>query len=210
MHSSPRASTSSSTTPSWLSLQSDIDRLLSTFDTKIDVSCFEDLEDQLLVCPRETFADLCYSDAVDTSPINDSDWCVFVNTPRRVNWDHKDIAASEPENDEFGFLVRHLRLLSSGSCALMSSQDRPLCIDPHAKPDSSAIDSFTSSSSCTSESDDLEYPFPFFYGDSPSAMAMPDPYTSIHYSPSPIGQVKQPTRWNRTITRLTSFARQRF
>ena len=89
-----------------MSLQSDIDRSLRIFDTKFDVSCFEDLEDQLLICPRESFADLCYSDAVDTNPANDPDWCVFVNTPRRMNWERNDNATHEPETDEFGFLVR--------------------------------------------------------------------------------------------------------
>jgi len=78
---------------------------LSIFDTKIDISCLEDLEDQLLICPRESFADLCYSDAVDTNPANDPDWCVFINTPRRINWDRNENAVNEPEADEFGFLV---------------------------------------------------------------------------------------------------------
>ena len=79
-----------------------------TFDTKIDVSCFEDLEERLLTCPNETFADLCYSDAVDTNPANDPDWCIFVNTPRRIDWDRKGCSAREPDSDEFGFLVRLL------------------------------------------------------------------------------------------------------
>lgn len=92
-----------------LSLKSDIDRSLVTFDTKIDASCFEDLEDQLLICPNETFADLCYSDAVDTDPANDPDWCVFVNTPRRINWDRYENSTREPDSDEFGFLVSFLR-----------------------------------------------------------------------------------------------------
>lgn len=67
------------------------------------------------------------------------------------------------------------------------------------------------STGCTSESNDFGYAFPFLYGDSPSAMTVPDPYDSIHYSPTPITRVKQqPTRWDRTITRLTTFARRRF
>lgn len=76
-----------------------------TFDTKIDVSCFEDLEDQLLTCPYETFADLCYLDAIDTNPANDPEWCVFVNTPRRMNRDRNETSSREPDSDEFGFLV---------------------------------------------------------------------------------------------------------
>ncbi|KAF9645388.1 hypothetical protein BDM02DRAFT_3189749 [Thelephora ganbajun] len=191
-HSSSKTSTSSSTVPSsWLSLKSDIDRSLRIFDTKIDISCFEDLEDQLLICPRESFADLCYSDAVDTNPANDPDWCVFVNTPRRMNQNRNDNAVHESEADEFGFL------------------DRPLSIDPYAKPDSPAIDSFTSSS-CTSEFNDFGYAFPFLYDNSPSAMTILGPYDSIHYSPIPITRLKQPNRWDRTVTRLTSFARRRF
>ena len=82
------------------------------FDTKIDVSCFEDLEDQLLVCPRESFAELCYSDAVDTNPANDPDWCVFVKTPRRMDLGRNN-APDEPETDEFGFLVGWPRPLFS-------------------------------------------------------------------------------------------------
>ena len=82
------------------------------FDTKIDVSCFEDLEDQLLTCPKETFAELCYSDAVDTDPANDPDWCVFVNTPRRIDWSRSENSTREPDSDEFGFLVRFSRSLS--------------------------------------------------------------------------------------------------
>jgi len=183
---------SSSTNPSsWLSLQSDIDRSLRVFDTKIDVSCFEDLEDQLLVSPRESFADLCYSDAVDTNPANDPDWCIFVNTPRRMNWDRTDNSVHESETDEFGFLNRSLN------------------IDPYAKPDGPGIDSFTTSS-CTSEYTDCGYAFPFLYGDSMSAMTIPDPNYTIHYSPSPVARQKQPNRWDRTVTRLTSFARTRF
>lgn len=192
VHSSPRTSTSSSTSPSsWQSLKSDIDRSLITFDTKIDISCFEDLEEQLLTCPNETFADLCYSDAVDTNPANDPDWCIFVKTPRRIDWERNVDAAREPESDEFGFLRR------------------PLNIDPYAKPDSPAVDSFMSTGR-TSESNDFGYAFPFLYGDSPSAMTIPDPYDTIHYSPTPIVRVKQATRWDRTVTRLTSFARRRF
>ena len=80
------------------------------FDTEIDVSCFEDLEDQLLSCPYETFADLCYSDAVDTNPANDPDWCVFVNTPRRIDWDRRENPSThEADSDEFGFLVCFVR-----------------------------------------------------------------------------------------------------
>ena len=178
-----------------------------TFDTKIDISCFEDLEEQLLTCPNETFADLCYSDAVDANPANDPDWCIFVNTPRRIDWDRNGNSARDPDSDEFGFLVRFLSPLFSGSCVLMNPKRRPLNIDPYAKPDSPAVDSFTSSSS---ESNDFGYAFPFLYGDSPSAMTIPDPYDSIHYSPTPIRRVKQETRWDRTVTRLTSFARRRF
>jgi len=194
VNSSPRTSTSSSTNPSsctWLSLKSDIDRSLRIFATKIDVSCFEDLEDQLLARPYETFADLCYSDAVDTNPANDPDWCIFVNTPRRIDRDRNKNSTREPDSDEFGFL------------------HRPLNIDPYAKPDSPAVDSFVASS-CTSESNDSGYAFPFLYGDSPSAMTIPDPYDSIHYSPKPITRVKQPTRWDRTVTRFASFARGHF
>jgi len=191
VYSSPRTSTSSSTTrSSWLDLQSDIDRSLRIFDTKIDVSCFEDLEDQLLISPRESFAEMCYSDAVDTNPANDPDWCIFVKTPRRMNWDRNDNAANEPKTDEFGFL------------------DGPLNIDPYAKPDSPAVDSFMSSSG-TSECDDFGYAFPFLYGDSSSAMTIPDPNNSIHYSPSPATRTKRPNRWDRTITRLTTLARRR-
>ena len=71
-----------------------------------------------MICPRESFADLCYSDAVDTNPANDPDWCVFVNTPRRMNWGCNDNAIHEPKTDEFGFLVRCPRLLYSNSGAL--------------------------------------------------------------------------------------------
>ena len=125
MYSSPRTSTSTSsstTRSSWLSLQSDIDRSLRIFDTKIDVSCFEDLEDQLLISPRESFAELCYSDAVDTNPANDPDWCIFVKTPRRMNWDRNENAIHEPKTDEFGFLVcyQHPYCYPS-SCELMNS-----------------------------------------------------------------------------------------
>lgn len=174
-----------------MSFKSDIDRSLMTFDTKIDVSCFEDLEEQLLTCPNETFADLCYSDAIDTNPANDPDWCIFVKTPRRIDWDRKNSSASEPKTDEFGFL------------------NRPLSIDPYAKPDSPAVDSFVSSG-CTTECNDFGYAFPFLYDDSQSAMTIPDPYDSIHYSPTPIVRVKRTNRWDRTVTRLTSFARRRF
>jgi len=195
-HSSPRTSTSSTNSSStnsssWLSLQSDIDRSLRIFDTKIDVSCFEDLEDQLLASPRESFADLCYSDAVDTNPANDPDWCVFVNTPRRMNWDRNSNVTYKPETDKFSFL------------------NRPLSIDPYAKPDSPSVDGFTSSSS-TSESGDFGYAFPFLYGDSMSAMTIPDPHATIHYSPSPPTRAKQQNRWDRTVTRLTSLARLHF
>jgi len=199
VYSSPRTSTSSSTnststnSSSWLSLQSDIDRSLSVFDTKIDVSCFEDLEDQLLISPRESFADLCYSDAVDTNPANDPDWCAFVKTPRRMTWDRNENTVPEPEpepeTDQFSFL------------------NRPLSIDPCANPDIPAIDSFTSSS-CTSEFNDFGYTYPF-YDDSSSAMTIPDPHATTHYSPYPLTQTKQPNRWDRTVTRLTSFARLR-
>ena len=89
-------------------------------------------------------------------------------------------------------------------------QHRPLNIDPYAKPDSpAAVDSFMSSS-CTSESNDFGYAFPFLYGGSPSAMTVPDPHDTIHYSPTPITRVKRPTRWDRTVTRFASFARRRF
>ena len=88
-------------------------------------------------------------------------------------------------------------------------QRRPLNLDPYAKPDSPAVDSFTSIS-CTTEPNHFRYAFPFLYGDSPSAMTIPDPYDSIRYSPTPITRVKQQTRWDRTVTRLTSFARRRF
>ena len=85
-------------------------------------------------------------------------------------------------------------------------QEGPLCIDPYAEPESPVADSITSSSSTS----DSGYAFPFLYGDSPSAMTIPDPYVSIHYSPTPVTREKRPNRWGRTITRLTSFARRRF
>jgi len=90
----------------------------------------------------------------------------------------------------------------------MRLQDRPLNIDPYAEPDSPAIDGFTPRSS-TSEFNDFGYAFPFLYGDSPSAMTIPDPHRSVHYSPTPTTQTKRPNHWNRTLTRLTSFARRR-
>jgi len=193
VYSSARTSTSSSTnSSSWLSLQSDIDRSLSIFDTKIDISCFEDLEDQLLICPRESFADLCYSDAIDTNSANDPDWSIFVTPPRRMNWDRSDNAVNEPEADQFGFL------------------DRPLDIDPYAEPDSPTTDSLMSSSCTSSEFNDLGYTSPFLYGDSPSAVTIPDPYGPVHYSPTPATHGKRSNRWDRTITRLTSLARRPF
>ena len=102
------------------------------FDTKIDVSCFEDLEDQLITCPNETFADLCYSDAVDTDPANDPDWCIFVNTPRRLNWDRNDNAVREPDSDEFGFLVcfhlsLYFRSMWTNGFIAPSAEHRPIC-----------------------------------------------------------------------------------
>jgi len=141
-----------------------------------------------LNCPRESFADLCYSDAIDTNPANDPDWCVFVNPPRRMNSVRTENAAYEPEINEFDFLKR------------------PLNIDPYAKPDSPAADSFASSS-CTSECNGFGYVPPFWSGDSMSAMTIPDPHNTIYYSPYPIARAKQPNRWDRTFTRLSSFAR---
>ena len=98
---------------------------------------------------------------------------------------------------------------SPGSRVLIRLQGRPLNIDPYAEPDSPVTDDFTSSS-YSSESNDFGYASPFLYSDSPSAMTIPDPYSSVQYSPTPITRGKQSNRWNRTITRLTSFARRRF
>ena len=88
----------------------------------------------------------------------------------------------------------------------MRLQDRPLNIDPYAEPDSPTIDSFTSRSSASVFND---FGYAFLYGDSPSAMTIPDSHGSVLYSPTATTQTKQSNRWNRTLTRLTSFTRRR-
>ena len=157
--------------------------------------------------PKETFAELCYLDAVDTVPANDPDWCVFVNTPRRIDWSRNENSTCEPDSDEFDFLVRFphsfsFLFVSTDKAVAPSAEHRP-----YAKPDSPAIDSFVSSSSV---SNGFGYAFPFPFSDSPSAMTIPDPHDIIHYSPTPIKRAKRPTRWDRIITRFASFAHRRF
>lgn len=86
----------SSNPPSSLPSSSEIDRSLKTFDTRFDMTCFDELDDQLIDSPVESFAALCYQSAVTKRTVDDPDWCVFVKTPNRMHWQEDEDTLDSP------------------------------------------------------------------------------------------------------------------
>lgn len=120
------SSNSPSTLPSpW----SEIDRSLKTFNTRFDMTCFDEMEDQLIESPLESFSALCYQSAVarQTPEDRDPDWCVFIKTSNRMNWqDDEDTLDHMSPVDSQGSLVcqlfRSRRIRTNGR-----NRDLPTC-----------------------------------------------------------------------------------
>jgi len=147
---------------SWYILKSDIDRSLKTFHTEFDTSCFDQMEDQLLDCPLESFAAMCYQDAIEQPFINQPDRSALIEPSSRVNWqEDEDTLDSDDSNSSVKF----------------ASMDQPAKIDdPFIQtlptPGVSKRDiSFTVT-------------FPFLLHDPATTMGVSNPHESIHYYPT--------------------------
>jgi len=76
-------------------LKYDIDRSLKKFDTNFDISCLDEMEDELVNRPQESFAALCYQDAVARISYYGQDLSVSSKAPDPINWDHSDDVSTD-------------------------------------------------------------------------------------------------------------------
>jgi len=165
---------------SWYLLKLDIDRSLKTFDTHFDTSCFNEMEDQLLDRPLESFAALCYQTAVARQSPNDPDWRVIVKPSNRIDWQEDEDTLDSHES---------LRFAS---------------VDASVKLDSPCFPTF---SHTIKFKRDLSYgvSFPFLDHDPAATMVVPNPHESIHYYPQVSKKLSRGNTLTNALRRIKSF-----
>lgn len=112
----------------WLSLKSDIDGWLTILDTKIDDSCSENPEVQLLARPNKTPVLRMLSISTPPAILNGVSSLTLFGASRG----HNDNAVREPESYESVFLVRcahqlSFRLACTGGFIAPSAGNRCIC-----------------------------------------------------------------------------------
>jgi hypothetical protein len=69
------------------------------------MSCFDEMDDELIDSPQDSFAAMCYQSAVTRRTADDPDWCVFIRTPNRCNWQGDEDTLESPVDSSLGSLV---------------------------------------------------------------------------------------------------------
>jgi len=180
---------------SWYLLKLDIDRSLKTFDTHFDTSCFNEMEDQLLDCPLESFAALCYQTAVARQSPNDPDWHVIVKPSYRIDWQEDEDTLDSHESLRFASVDASVKLDSpcfpTFSHAIKTKRDLSYGVSfPFLNRDPG----------------DLSYDISLPFNHDPAAtMVVPNPHESIHYYPQVSKKLSRRNTLTNVLRRIKSF-----
>jgi len=147
----------------WWLLKSDIDRSLKMFQTEFESSCFDEMEDQLLENPLESFAAMCYHEAVAKTFISEPDHSAFIKPPNPVKWQEDEDTLDSDDSDSF------VKFAS---------------VDPSEKLDNTLIQTSPTTDKSTRDIS-FTVTFPFLLHDPASSTVVPNPHDSIHYYPTP-------------------------
>lgn len=163
---------------SWSHLKCDLDRSLKTFDTKFDISCLDEVEDELVKCPLDSFAALCYQAAVARTSYHDPGLTLLVDTPDCIDWEEDDGYSSD----------------SSDSLKFASSFSEQSVSDSLTMP-TIPFRRFKSSREIS-----IDVSFPYILYDARMTTVVSKPHESVHHFP--VGAKKQPRQ--NTLTKMLS------